>query len=256
MGDVSFDFKGKNFIVVGASSGIGFQVAVELVKAGACVLAIGRNRERLQTLQDTAEGQIVTTNLDVTTATKETWDAILKNFIKTDGRLDGGVYTAGITGMTVLRSLDMEQARKIMDTNYWGMLGFMQAASSKRFSKEGSSYVLFSSVAAHMGPKGKLVYGASKAAISLSVKSMAREISKRGCRVNSISPGWIESPMTRSYADIATVPQHVQASQHLGPGNVTDISGVALFLLSDRSRWMTGTDVVVDGGELLGGADA
>ena len=89
-------------------------------------------------------------------------------------------------------------------------------------------------------------YSSAKAAVSTAVKSLAKEISGRGLRINAICPGRVKTPMTEKYPANDVIEKHL-----LGEGQPNDISGTVLFLLSDRARWITGTDVIVDGGYLI-----
>ena len=161
-------------MVVGASSGIGRQTAIELSQSGANVLAIGRNLERLSELRKTSPISLVkspprifTEQLDVLTATPDDWAEVLGNFTSTVGRINGGVYTAGIWGLTPLNSFDEALAHKIFDTSFWGAVNFVQSASRKKFSDGGASFVLMSSIAGEYSSKSLFAYSAAKAAISL-----------------------------------------------------------------------------------------
>lgn len=255
MQDIKFFYEGKNFIVVGASSGIGKQIALELSQAGANVLCLARRVEVMEQMKENqGSGKIIPAFVDVTVAKSADWDALVKNFVKEYGKISGGVYTAGISGLTAFRSWNEDLAKKIMDTSYWGMLRFLQAATKKRFSVDGASYVVFSSSSAYAGDQGVMVYASAKTAVQTAVKSIAREIGQNSQRINSVSPGWIDdtgmtSPKLNEYAD------SVKSSiKYLLPGSATaeKVSGVVLFLLSSRADWITGTDIVVDGGQLLG----
>ena len=143
-----FKLSNKNFVVVGASSGIGRQVAMDLSDLNANVLAIGRDENKLKELKRYYPSRILTQVLDVTEATEKTWSSTLEHFTNSYGKISGGVYTAGIWGVTPLKSFDMELAHKIFDTSFWGAVTFLQTAAKKKFSHEMSSFVLMSSVAA------------------------------------------------------------------------------------------------------------
>lgn len=252
MTDVKFDFSGKNFVVVGASSGMGWQIAIDLATAGANVLAIARNKERLEKLQAECPGKIVIFSLDVISANSEEWDACIGDFVRVYGKISGGVYTAGITGVSPLKGFNEKLAHDIMDTSFWGMINFIHAGVRKKYANTGASYVVFSSTAGHQGSKGMFAYSAAKAAVKTAVQSIAEEIAQTGKRINSISPGWVNTHMTLDSVQNNTeaIPQHVLKRHYLGLGEPTDVSGTALFLLSDASRWITGTDILVDGGYL------
>ncbi|MCR5467579.1 MAG: SDR family oxidoreductase [Lachnospiraceae bacterium] len=252
MSEVVFNYIGKNFIVVGASSGMGKQTAMELAQAGAHVLAIARSDKRLSSLQAIAPNLIDTAVIDVTTASDEQWEQTIRLFIEKYGKIDGAVYTAGTTGTTPLRLHDGADARNIMETGFWGAMKCLEIVTKKKYSKEGSSFVVFSSTAAYLGGKGMLVYSGTKAAVQAAVHSVAKEIAGRKLRINSISPGWVKTEMTGNYLD------HMgQSSQEIedgcfGKGNPEDVTGMVLFLLSNRARWITGVDFIVDGGFMYG----
>lgn len=254
MEDVKFDYTGKNFIVVGASSGMGKQIALELSQAGANVLCLARRVEVIEQMKsEQGAGKIVPAFVDVTAATPKDWDAVIKNFVAEYGKINGGVYTAGITGLTPLRRWDEDLAKKIMDTSYWGMLRFVQSATKKRFSNESSSFVVFSSNAAYNATQGMLVYSSAKIAVQVAVKTIVKEISQDGHRINSISPGWVKTEMTDTYSTEFGMHEQIKNSFRLGEGTAKEVSGMVLFLLSSRANWITGCDIVVDGGQLLGG---
>ena len=131
MSRVVFDFTGENFVVTGASSGMGRQVAVELATAGANVLAIARNEARLQELQAQYPANISVAALDV--CDSEKMENAIKDFVKEHGKLHGGVHAAGITDITPLKSYDKDKAHKIMDVNFWAGAIFLQYATKREF---------------------------------------------------------------------------------------------------------------------------
>ena len=155
--------------------------------------------------------------------------------------------------MTAFRNWNEDLAKRIMDTNYWGMLRFTQSASKKRFAFDGSSFVVFSSSAAYAGNQGVLIYASAKAAVQTAVKVIAREFCQNVHRINSISPGWInDTGMTSTHRDeFPAIDEELNFL--LGNGTVDKVSGMVLFLLSDRADWITGRDIVIDGGQLIVG---
>ena len=254
MQDVQFNYAGKNFVVVGASSGIGKQIALELAQAGANVLCMARRVEIIEKLKEfQGEGKIYPAHIDVTKATSKDWDSIIKNFVGETGKISGGVYTAGVSGFTPLRQWNEELANQIMDTSYWGMIRFIQSATKKRFANDGSAFVTFSSTAAYAGNQGVLVYASAKAAVQTAVKVIAREISQNNHRINSVSPGWVEDTgMTNAHEEEFPKPD-AEKDFLLGSGTVEKVSPMVLFLLSEKANWITGRDIVIDGGQLIVG---
>ncbi len=255
MKEVSFCYPGKNFVVVGASSGIGKKVALELAQAGANVLCVARRTQLIEQMKSSElPGKIIPKFLDVTKATAADWDNLFKDFVGEYGKIDGGVYTAGVVGLDSLRAWNEQLARTITETSFWGMLRFMQSVAKKRFSIEKASFIVFSSVAAYDAYTGLLVYSSAKAAVQTAVKNIAKEISPRLQRINSLSPGLLnDTDITRITSSVKDSKEVLTSKIRLDEGTVEKVSGMVLFLLSNRADWITGTDIVIDGGMLLGG---
>lgn len=249
--NINFDFSGKNFVIIGASSGIGKQTVIELATSGANVLAVGRNVERLDMLKNICPEKIFTVSLDVIDAESDDWTKIFTDFVGAVGKIDGGVYSAGIVGLTPLNSFDRELAHKIFDTSFWGMINFMQVAAKKKFSNAGSSFVLMSSLAGDFGTKSLFAYSAAKAAVKAAVKPIAKEIIRNRHRVNSVAPAMVKTDMLGNITYESEVTEEEISRYLLGLGKPEDISGIALFLLSDRAGWITGQNFSLDGGYLL-----
>lgn len=243
MAEVSFDFTGNNYLVTGASSGIGKQVVLDLAASGAKVLALARREEELKQVESEYPGNISIAVADVCdkNAVKE---AVL-SFVSVNGLLNGFVHAAGVYQFSPVNVFDKEQYYKIMEINFWSGFDIVQFLSKKKFSSDYSSFVMFSSVAAIKGEKGCFVYSATKAAVSTAVRSVAKEISGRHLRINTVMPGCVATPMTKvNGIDITD-------KILFGMGIPSDISSPVLFLLSDGAKWITGTDFVVDGGYLI-----
>ena len=254
MSELVYNFKGKNFVVVGASSGIGRQIAIDLVSQGGCVLTIARRKEKLLEIKNQYPDSVEVAVLDVESAGEKDWNEVIGDFVKSRGKIRGGVYTSGISGNTTLKYFDKELAHRIMEVSFWGMVDFVQCVSKNRVSEKNLSLVAMSSIASYTGEKSLFAYSAAKAAVRTGVKSIAREISSTGRRINTISPGWIAgTEMTETANGIESDVQGLMASYSLlGLGKVTDVSSMTMYLLSDASRYITGADFVVDGGLLLG----
>lgn len=254
MEDIEFHYENRNYVVVGASSGMGRCIALDLAGAGANVLAVARNEERLSEVKASFPERINTASLDVLKADDKAWEAVLTPFVEANGKCHGAVYTAGIAGMTPLKAYSEELGRSILDTSLWGMVRFMHMIAKKKYAEKGSSFVAFASTAAYQGNKGQFAYSAAKGAVQSALRSLAKEICRDGHRINSVSPGWVESDMSQdSVAEMGDIrPKEVFDGYLLGTGKPEDVSGTVLFLLSDAARWITGTDIVIDGGSLLG----
>lgn len=247
MSMVQFDFSGENYVVTGASSGMGRQIALELAQSGAKVLALARGEEKLRKLQQ-ENGNIFTAAVDVRDS--PLLEMAIGRFVAANGKLNGGVHAAGINDFTPLKTYDKGLAADIMATSFWAGVELTRLITKAKYGHEQTSTVLFSSVCARSSEKGTFAYAAAKSAVNGCLGSLAKEICQRGHRINSIMPGWVEnSAMTSGLSGV--IDQDDFKKRHLlGMAKPQDISGMALFLLSDRAGWITGTSIVVDGGFL------
>lgn len=248
MAKVSFDFCGNRYIVTGATSGIGKEIALSLAKNGAMVMCVGRNTDELEKLKSTSEN-IVPVCVDITDydATNEA----INSFVKEYGKLDGLVNCAGQSSLIALRSLKIDAAESLIKLNFLAAMNITANVLKRRNCNDGASVVLISSVAAHRGVRGEFAYGASKAALVVAVRCLSKEIAIHGNRINTISPGWINNTnMTNKAKEGFTEEtfENMCMRYPLGLGNVKDVADMALYLLSDSARWITGADFVVDGG--------
>ncbi|MBR3622628.1 MAG: SDR family oxidoreductase [Selenomonadaceae bacterium] len=251
MSKILFDFTDERFVVTGASSGMGRKIAEELAESGAVVLTIARRIERLKELEEKYPEHIVPAALDV--CNHEILTETVSDFAENYGKLHGAVHAAGIFAPTPLRAYNESEARSIMDVSFWAGIRLMQIVNKKKNAEEGCSSVLFSSVAATIGEKSNFAYSAAKIAMQAAVRAIAKEIYSRKNRINTVSPGWVRTEMTRCEEENGHVSGKFYDWHLLGIGEPEDVSGAVLFLLSDRAKWITGTNVVVDGGYLLGG---
>lgn len=120
MREVEFDFTNESYVVVGASSGIGRQIAIELAESNANVLAIARNEERLNEVKNKYPNRIEIKTLDVMTATDSDYKILFDDYVHRHGKINGGIYTAGITGDTPLKSYEEKLANEIVSTSVRG----------------------------------------------------------------------------------------------------------------------------------------
>lgn len=168
-------------------------------------------------------------------------------------KLDGMVYSAGIHQFTPLRSFKSKQMEKMWNINVGSLLSALGSFANRTISNDGSSIVLLSSVSAVVGEKGLTGYSATKGAVNSIVKSAAIELAQRQIRVNSVLPGIIETEMSQQIKQDLGEAQYAQVQEKhlLGAGNAEDIAFSIGYLLAPASRWVTGTNAVVDGGYSL-----
>ena len=247
MSHVTFDFTECNFVITGASSGMGKQVAIELAEAGAKVLAIARGKAALETLKALYPENIETGIADVCDIAA--LSSVITNFVTKYGKINGAVHAAGITALTPLKAYDKAEAHRIMDISFWGAVNLLQICTKVKVSNKGASFLLFSSVCSQRTDKGLFSYAGAKAALQIAAKTFAKETANRQIRINTISPGWVNTSMTDGLEETHNL-EEVNRNSLLGLGEPNDVSGMVLFLLSDRAKWITGADFVVDGGYL------
>ena len=228
-------------LITGASSGLGKACAERMIKEGAQIIQVGRNKETLS-----AEHPSYACDLTDEAATK----AVLAQ-IKTDhGPIDGWVLAAGSQDV---RPLAMESASTLQAAffnNVQTSLGLIALALKARLVQKGGSIILFSSAATHSGGAGLVGYAAVKGALESGTRSLALELASQKIRVNSIAPGVIRTPMSEKYLAKMTPEQvaRVEAAHPLGFGTPEDVAGAVKFLLSEDSRWITGVTLMIDGG--------
>ena len=132
MSNVKFDFTGENFVVTGASSGMGRQVALELAQSGAKVLGIARREDRLRELQAQFPSNVFVASLDV--CNSEQMECAIQEFVAINGKLHGGVHAAGINNFTPLKAYDKNLAHNIMDISFWAGVELVVFLSNIGFS--------------------------------------------------------------------------------------------------------------------------
>lgn len=253
MTNVVYNFSNRNFVVTGASSGMGKQISIELAASGARVLVIARRESLLRELEKKYPKNIVCGVEDV--RNKIEMELIIESFVQQYGKINGFVHAAGIDGMTPVKLFDQKKARDIMEISFWSGINLVQYINKKKCSTEACSNVMFSSIAAYLGNKGMFAYSASKAALQTAVRSIAKEICRNKNRINTISPGWVETAMTQNAIEETDGREKALTGYLLDIGQPEDVSGVVLFLLSDRAKWITGVDIIVDGGYLASGGE-
>ena len=246
-----FDLKNKNIIVTGASSGIGRQCAITFSQLGANVILIARNKERLKdTFNKLEKGNHLIISQDITKYDK--LEEVVNIVVDRIGRISGFIHSAGIEMTLPLRSMLPSYYENMFATNVISGFELARIISKKKYIyKEGASFVFISSVFGIMSQLAIAAYSSSKGALISGVKSIALELASKKIRVNCISPGQIESTrMTENIFDKLSKEEKIKRIEMypLGLGKPEDIANACTFFLSDASRWITGTNLIVDGG--------
>ena len=245
-----FTLQQKNIIITGASSGIGQQTAILCSQMGARVAIIGRNEERLDETLSQMEGEghlKVPFDLTDTEGIKD----LVSDIVSKLGPIDGLVCCAGISGILPLKLMTIGQQEQYFRTNVYATIKLTrQVLGIKNIKKEGASVIFFSSVMGVVGENAKSLYSMTKGALISASRSLAVEYAKKKIRVNCISPGVVITPINASQPYIADPEKRtvLEAKHPLGLGQTSDIANACVFLLSDASRWMTGQNMIIDGG--------
>ena len=247
MGNIG-DLTGKRVLVTGASSGIGRATATLISELGATVIAVGRNETTLKnTVEDLAgEGHQLSV-FDLANADLiPDWMRELAG----NGPLDGLVHMAGIHGAKPLRISDVDFVNNLMAINVGAAMQLARGFRHKKVRATTSSIVFASSIAAMIGEAGISAYSATKGAIISLSQSLASELCSEGIRVNCISPSVVKTQLTQEFFDSLTPDQlsALEKKHPLGFGKPEYIAPLIAFLISDSSCWMTGSNVVIDGG--------
>lgn len=241
-----FSLSGKTILVTGASSGIGRGIAIVCAGMGAQVILTARNTERLQEILSALEGKGHSyIAADLTDATQRT--ALVEQL----PALHGVVHCAGVGSRVPCKMLTQEDLDYVMKPNAEApMLLQAELLSEKKIAKQ-ASVVFVASAAASMPSAGNAVYSASKAALVAYAKCLAQELAPRQIRVNCISP-------TMVWTDLALVgatAEQLKEAEQLYPlkryGQPEDIANLAIYLLSDASAWMTGSNIEITGGSQI-----
>jgi NAD(P)-dependent dehydrogenase (short-subunit alcohol dehydrogenase family) len=241
-------FEGKVVLVAGGTSGIGLAAARAFADQGAKVVITGRYPDRLEEARKSIGKPVRAFQSDVSDPadSKRLIAMIREEF----GRIDTLFLNAGIPGGTPLDSVTEDQFETIFRTNFKGPYFLIQAALP--LFGVGATIILTGSFAAHSGMPGSSVYGASKAALASLARTLSGELLGRGIRINTVTPGAIETPiwekmMPAEYLDPVkrAIGTHIPMKRF---GNPEEVAKAVLFLASQDSSYVVGTEMFVDGG--------
>lgn len=247
----AFNLENRSILITGASSGIGAAVAELASAQGAKCVICGRNADKLAELHKKLSGgghyRIL---CDLSTDAVEN---LLNEVVNTIGTIDGFVHCAGIEKTLPFKTTELSDLHEIMAINFEAYWTLLQHLLKRKNHKPGNlSVVAVSSVAALYGASGKSAYAASKGALISLTKSLAAEYASQKIRFNVICPGYIDTPMLnnikRLYKSKEDFERAIVAKHPLGLGQPADVASAVVYLLSDASKWITGSILNVDGG--------
>lgn len=245
----SRNFEGKVVLVTGGTSGIGLEVARRFVAEGAQVIATGVSPERLKVAQKELGDNALVMAADL--RQPDALDPIIRTVQERFGRLDIVFANAGAGTASPLESVTKAQIDDQFALNFTGT--FLTVQKAAPLLSKGGSVVLTTSFLNQVGTPGLSILSATKAAVRSLARTLGAELAPRGIRVNAVSPGPISTAfhgkLGLSDAELSEVAAGIEAAVPLGRfGEASEVANAVLFLAGDQSSFMTGEEIVVDGG--------
>ena len=240
----------KHIIITGASQGIGKNIATNFLQSRANIYLISRNKSKLLKLQkdlsiiNSSNKKIECYNADVTNQSE------ISDIFKKIGTIDVLINNAGITKDNIILRLSKNDWDSVINTNLNGTYNCCKAAAKYMIKQKSGKIINISSIVGQIGNKGQSNYAASKAGIIGLTKSLAKELAVRNITVNAINPGYIDTKMTQELSDknkdifLSNIPLNKF-------GDPQDVSNLVCFLASNKSNYITGQSINVDGGLVM-----
>ena len=247
-----FSLKDKSILITGASGSIGKATAVECAKLGASIFLTGKNVEKLENAWNEAnvyangKGGMIPCDL--------TNEDSIKSLAKQLPILDGIVFNAGISKLKPVKYIKESDYKEILDVNLISSAILLREILQQKKLRDCSSIAFTSSTAGLYDPiVGNAMYSASKGAVSAFAKNVAIEVASRKIRVNAVCPGRVDTPMIKANEALGNLDEENKKEYPLGRyARPEEIAWAFVYLLSDASSWVTGTDFIIDGGLHIG----
>jgi len=243
-----FSLENKTILVTGASSGIGRAIAIECSKMRASVIITGRNEERLKETHSRMEGN----QPDYIIADLSNSDDI-QNLCKSIISLNGLVNCAGLTKVLPFPFAERKDFEKVMEVNFFAPSELSRLLVKSKKIQKGASIVFISSVSGvYCSSVAGSIYSSSKGAINGLAKAMALDLAPKGIRVNCVNPGMID---TNIFSEGKITQEQLNEDMKRYPlkryGKPEEVAYAVIYLLSDAAEWITGSNLLIDGGYTL-----
>lgn len=237
-----FNIEGKTILITGASSGLGKEIAIKCSEKGAQLIITGRDKDKLADTHNQLKG----TNQSITCDLSE--EVNIVELVKELPPLDGVIFCAGVIEYNPVKFINSAKIKNTFAINFDSQALLTQQLIKHKKLKSQSSLVYVSSIASKIGVPGTALYAASKASLNAFVKVTASELAGQKIRANSICPGIVVTPMGEHAQDMSN---DLEKDYPLGLGQPIDVVGPCIFFLSDASKWITGSELIMDGGLTL-----
>ncbi len=245
--------KEKWIVVTGASSGIGKATAIYLLENNYSVVVTSRNKEALKNIfknYNDKQLKIIEWDLSELDSIKE----YAKSINAAVGEISGLVHCAGLQKMSPIHMIKPDKILEVFNINTFSAMLLVGAFSKKNmYINNKTSYVLISSISAHTGADGNSIYSSSKGALEGFIKGVSCELAEKGIRINSIVPGRVQTPMVEKFMSSLSENDFQKSKEEypLGWGNPENVAEIIEFFLSDKSKWITGQNIIIDGGHTV-----
>ena len=237
-------------VVTGASSGIGNAVAHQLARSGWKVVVTARREDVLREQFDDPKSYIVLPwDLSELDSIKE----YTKHVKEKAGAIKGLVHCAGMGIGNAVHMIKSASMKELFEINTFSAMLLVSNFSKRGMIDENASFVLISSIAAHVGTQGQSIYSATKGALEGFIKGSAAELAEKNIRINAIAPGLVKTELVEKHykkLEGSTV-ENMNAGYPLGVGMTSDVANCVEYLINDNSRWLTGQAIVLDGGYMV-----
>lgn len=245
------EMTGKTIIVTGASSGIGRATASLISKLGGKVILIARNTSELDKTLLQLNPKVDNACYAFDLSANYEIESLIKKIVSEHGEINGLAFCAGIGNRCPGKMLKPNKLLEMLNINFISFVEMARLLAHAQYRADKASFVCISSVASLKGEKGLLAYSASKGAINSAVRVMAKEWGENGIRVNAVLPSWVNTEMAQGILNNygkGEFDDAIKSKQYLGMGTPLDIANAVVFLLSDASKFITGTELIIDGG--------
>lgn len=238
----AFSLNGKRILITGASSGIGYSLAKLCAQLGAQLVVNGRDKNRLEALQNSLIG-----NGHLAVIGDITENSTQEELLQTAENFDGFASCAGSASMVPMRMASERYLQQMLAINYLAPIGLVQRMLYQKKLREGASLVFVSALSARAAPQAAGAYSASKAALEAAVRTIGLEHARQRIRANCIAPGYVDTPMLQRLSKSSDMSEKIGLTP-LGTISAEDVAPAAAWLLSPASRWITRSTLTLDGG--------